>query len=413
MQSNIRLPENKFSKLASINFAVLLFWSLNPYVRWIIPSELALVVLFLSTVTTTILLNKNTNRGVELDHYKKIILLATLFFLIYFTTPMVHTMRWGHFLFFITFMFVIPLNNLIIYRGYKYLKKTIVILSVIALVYWVLNYLKVPLPYISYISESRNVNLGDYYRIYGPAISLYRGAQPIGGGLERICCVFGEPGHYGIYIAFILAIDKFRFKKKENILIALIGCLTFSTAYFGLLFLGILYRIISDRGLKQDVRKIIYFFGIIFISLLIFNSKLFFQTMTQRVIEDKKVENVTDLVENRALENTKTTFESFAKTSQIVVGNGYEDISIQTTNWRGLIYQFGIIGGCCVVFLVFSIVSKGNLLYALLLLSMTIVVLSHRAFFMYSTTIYMLLFTAICVNITTEKIKSLLNQSKL
>lgn len=400
--------EDRFSKLAAINFAILLFWSLNPYIRWIIPSEPALIVLLFSTVTTTLLLNKKNKKGIGFHHSRIMILIVTLCFVLYFTTPIVHTMRWGHFLLFITFMFTIPLNNWIIYKGFKYLKKTIVILSVIALVYWVLNYLKVPIPYISYISESRDANLGDYYRIYGPAISLYRGALPIGGGLERICCVFGEPGHYGIYIALILAIEKFRFNTKENILIALIGCLTFSTAYYGMLTLGLLYRIISDRGFKQDIKKITLILVAILVFLLIFNAQMVFETATQRVFGNNEVKSVADLVENRALEHTKDIFDSFAKTNKIIIGNGYEDTSIQTTNWRGLIYQFGIIGVCIITLLVFSIIGKKNYLYTLLLLAMVILIVSHRAFLMHSITIYILLFTAIRVNAVEERVKSLL-----
>ena len=413
MQNRMRLSNNKLSKLASINFAVLLFWSLNPYIRWIIPAELALVALFISTSTITLLLNKNTKMGIGFGRSRIIILLATFCFVIYFTTPLVHSMRWGHFLFFITFLFVIPLNNMIVYMGFRFLKKVIVILSVIALVYWVLNYLKVPLPYIPYISEARGIGQGDYYRIYGPVISLYRGALPIGGGLERICCVFGEPGHYGIYIAFILAIEKFRFKKKENLFLVLIGCLTFSTAYFGLLSLGLFYRIILDRGFKQDVKKVASIFGVILISLFLFNSKNVFETAIQRVVENNKVESIADMVENRALKSTKDTFESFAKTGKLVIGNGYEDNSIQTTNWRGLIYQFGIVGLCLVAFLVLSIIRKKSYLYALLLLAMTVLVALHRVFFMYSTTIYILLFTAMCVDAVEERVKSLLRKSQI
>ncbi len=124
-------------------------------------------------------------------------------------------------------MFIVPLNNLIIFKGYTYLRKLFIFLSIVALLYWILNYFKIPLLYYTYILEDRGLNSGDNYRIYGLALSLYRGSAPIGGGLERICSVFGEPGHYAIYISFILAIDKFRFNRVGNLILFTIGCLTF------------------------------------------------------------------------------------------------------------------------------------------------------------------------------------------
>ena len=241
MLTNSQLYHNKLCIFAAFNFVIVLFWSMSPYIRWLVPSELALFLLLASTMISTLSLKQYVPECLCLNETKKIILVSIICFVIYFTTPLVHTMRWGHFIYFLIFMFIVPLNNLIIFKGYTYLRKLFIFLSIVALLYWILNYFKIPLLYYTYILEDRGLNSGDNYRIYGLALSLYRGSAPIGGGLERICSVFGEPGHYAIYISFILAIDKFRFNRVGNLILFTIGCLTFSTAYYGLMTMGIMY----------------------------------------------------------------------------------------------------------------------------------------------------------------------------
>ena len=265
-----------------------------------------------------------------------------------------------------------------------------------------LNYFKIPLPYYSYILEERG-DVGDNYRIYGFALSLYRGGVPIGGGLERICSVFGEPGHYGIYISFILAIDKFRFNRIGNLLLFAIGCLTFSTAYYGLMIMGIVYRIVLDKGVKQDVKRVLLITTSLLFLVVLFGGNSFFSTATDRLFKDREVGSVVDLVENRATDEAKEIFVSFSRSEKIFVGNGYDERPLQITNWRGFVYQFGIVGGLIALFLVLSIIKKVDLLYFILLLSMLLLVFSHRAYQLYSITFYLLAFTAVRVN-TVEKI---------
>lgn len=159
--------------------------------------------------------------------------------------------------------------------------------------------------------EDRGLNSGDNYRIYGLALSLYRGSAPIGGGLERICSVFGEPGHYAIYISFILAIDKFRFNRVGNLILFTIGCLTFSTAYYGLMTMGIMYRIVLEKGVGKGVKNVLLIIiGLLFL-VIIFGGNNFFYTASNRIFEDREVDNIVDLVENRASNETKEIYSDF------------------------------------------------------------------------------------------------------
>ena len=75
--------------------------------------------------------------------------------------------------------------------------------------------------------------------------------MPIGGGLERICGVFAEPGHFGIYLGLMLAIEKFNFYEKRNLLLLITGFLTFSTAFYGIFCWVSCISFLSIKGLQQ------------------------------------------------------------------------------------------------------------------------------------------------------------------
>lgn len=403
MLTNSQLYHNKLCIFAAFNFVIVLFWSMSPYIRWLVPSELALFLLLASTMISTLSLKQYVPECLCLNETKKIILVSIICFVIYFTTPLVHTMRWGHFIYFLIFMFIVPLNNLIIFKGCTYLRKLFIFLSIVALLYWILNYFKIPLLYYTYILEDRGLNSGDNYRIYGLALSLYRGSAPIGGGLERICSVFGEPGHYAIYISFILAIDKFRFNRVGNLILFTIGCLTFSTAYYGLMTMGIMYRIVLEKGVGKGVKNVLLIIiGLLFL-VIIFGGNNFFYTASNRIFEDREVDNIVDLVENRASNETKEIYSDFLNSGKLLIGNGYDERPLQITNWRGFIYQFGVIGVLITLFLILSIIKKVDLLYFTLLLSMILLVALHRSYQMYSITFYLLAFTAVCVNTVERK----------
>lgn len=58
----------------------------------------------------------------------------------------------------------------------------------------------------------------------------------------RACGLFNEPGLFGTICAFVLIVDDLNFSKKENLLIFIAGCLTFSFAYVILLLIGLVIK---------------------------------------------------------------------------------------------------------------------------------------------------------------------------
>ena len=121
-----------------------------------------------------------------------------------------------------------------------------------------------------------------------------------------------------------------------------------------------------------------------------------------RVLKDVDTKNnaIMSIVDSRISERFLTDFDDFSKTSKVFTGLGYFDQEdIPTTNWRGLIYRFGIIGLFIILLLIIFIIRRVDILYALLLFSIAILILSHRSYLLYTPSIYVLLFMATSVNL--------------
>ena len=384
-------------KLISVNLGLLLFFALHPYPRWFMPEGLFQIVFLFTTTISSIELRRNIRKGLVVDKYRIGICIAAVTFLLFFTTPIVHDFRIGHFAYFLIFI------QIIFYNSYKFLKKLFIIISVFAIVFWVLNAMGVPLIYYKCTPAFRTESVLDNYRIYGPVLSLYRGNMPIGGGIERICGVFAEPGHFGIYIGLMLAIEKFNFYEKRNLLLLITGFLTFSTAFYGIFCLGVLYKLLKYKRITTDIIRIVAVLFFTAITLLFFSDR-FVETIYGRVVENKReeVSGVVDLLDNRVPDSHITKFESFIHSHDALVGLGYDNDEMVGTNWRGVVYRFGIIGTVIMLLLIFSIARKGSMKYGFLLAAIALLIVAHRAYLMFSPAIYMMLLTAVYVNRTKE-----------
>lgn len=290
------------------------------------PEGLFQIVFLFTTTISSIELRRNIRKGLVVDKYRIGICIAAVTFLLFFTTPIVHDFRIGHFAYFLIFIQIIFFNDIIFYNSYKFLKKLFIIISVFAIVFWVLNAMGVPLIYYKCTPAFRTESVLDNYRIYGPVLSLYRGNMPIGGGIERICGVFAEPGHFGIYIGLMLAIEKFNFYEKRNLLLLITGFLTFSTAFYGIFCLGVLYKLLKYKRITTDIIRIVAVLFFTAITLLFFSDR-FVETIYGRVVENKReeVSGVVDLLDNRVPDSHITKFESFIHSHDALVGLGYDN----------------------------------------------------------------------------------------
>lgn len=123
-----------------------------------------------------------------------------------------------------------------------------------------------------------------------------------------------------------------------------------------------------------------------------FNQLLFGRVLYN---ENTQINSITDVVESRISERYIEDFQEFSQTSDLFFGLGYYvQESIPTTNWRGVIYRFGVIGLFIILILLLAIVNRTNFTYALLLFSIAILILSHRSYFLYTPAVYVLFFIA-------------------
>ena len=383
---------NRTERFAYINLALLLFMSVKPYPRWFLPSGLYQVFFLCSTALSLLMLNPIIEKG----EFKIRMLLLILFYAIFFNLPIVHEFRPGYFFDSLIFIEIILVPTSVFLNAYGLLRKIFYWISFFSILIWILHTIGLELPHYTYWGTDFRENRFDNYHIYGPVISMYHG-QGFTAHLERVCGVFGEPGHFGILIGLMLAINRFRFNTREDIVMLLAGILTFSTAFYGLLGLGLVYQLLQGRKGVNNFQKILPVFMIATLALI--QSRDIKEVIVGRVVEGRQVNNVNDLIENRVLDTTKSHYEKLLHSNGIWFGKGLTDTNVvQETNWRGGVYRYGIVGVAVFVLLILNIVSIAPLKYRLLLLSMVALVMSHRIYQLFYTGIPYLIYAASLIN---------------
>jgi hypothetical protein len=383
-------------KVAALNIGLFAFFSLNPYFKWLIPSTFFYSFFIISTITITHLYALKIKSEIKLRKGKLAVIAILLIFMTYFTLPIVHEMRWGHFLWFIPFILILFYQDDIVHSGYLVLKNIMVWFAIFSLVFWVLNFINLPIPYYSYYPDFRHNSL-DYYRVYGFSISLYRGSYAVGEmfGIERLTGVFAEPGHFGIYLGYILAIERFNLNERKNKILLTSGILTFSTAFLGILFLGLVYRLFKEKRISRTIfYPFILFLVISIIGYLIAGVNIKNLILGDFFNNQNTITNPIGIVDSRVSNNFLSDFQFFGKTSTIFTGFGYAGTDLATTNWRGLVFRFGIIGISIIIMLIITIIRKLPFTYFLLLIAVSLLVLSHRSYLFYTPGFYILLYFA-------------------
>lgn len=128
-----------------------------------------------------------------------------------------------------------------------------------------------------------------------------------------------------------------------------------STAFYGIFCLGVLYKLLKYKRITTDIIRIVAVLFFTAITLLFFSDR-FVETIYGRVVENKReeVSGVVDLLDNRVPDSHITKFESFIHSHDALVGLGYDNDEMVGTNWRGVVYRFGIIGTVIMLLLIFQ-----------------------------------------------------------
>lgn len=114
--------------------------------------------------------------------------------------------------------------------AYEYFKKYILIISFLGIIAYAAYILSVPLPHktVFYYELGGADRYIDYTFSY-----LYKMGNRV-----RLCGLFNEPGYFGTFLGLILCADCLDMKKKENIVLFIAGFLTFSMAFYGIIFIN-------------------------------------------------------------------------------------------------------------------------------------------------------------------------------
>lgn len=389
------VKRSKAEKFAYVNLSLLLLFCCKPYFRWFMPSGMY-QLLFLLTISYSLYRLSAFDYGQYNEAYKRNLTIIICVFAIIFNLPVIHDFHPAYFLDNIIFAEILFLPACIYQEAFNLLKKIFYWICLFAIVVWIVHLIGFDLPHYKLLHPSFRVNPIENYHIYGFSVSMYRGAG-FENGMERICGLFAEPGHFGIYLGFIMAANGFRFNTKQDIVMLIAGILTFSTAFYGILTIGLIYRIINHNDSCSDLRKIAIICCIA-IPCLLANEK-FRNTAINRVIGERNDVTVVDLVENRVTESTKKGYQQFVRSSALWIGMGTTDVEIvQETNWRGGLYRYGIIGIAILSVLLIYMISIVSPKYKLLILALSILVMSHRLYMMVHGGLLMLVFFAVTIN---------------
>ena len=391
------MNESTVLKWSAINLALLLLFACSPYPRWLLPQGTFQVV-FLLTTSLSLYYLSCEDLLVRINPFRYVIAILLLVYIAYYSMPIIHSLILGYLGNGLLFIEILFFSNLVYEKAYKILRKVFLYICVSSLIVFVIHLVGISIPHFS-ISPDFRYNSIDNYHIYGPCISMYYGSS-FRAGIERITGVFAEPGHFGIYLGLIMAINKFQFRTKTDYVYLVTGILTFSTAFYGILTLGIIYRLITSRQNKKDVYILIISLMMILPYALL--SQKLYEASIGRVISGREVSSVTSLVENRATKGTVRRYDSFLQYGNSLFGEGENDGDIQFTNWRGGIYTWGYLGISIILLLLLSIARRGGWIYGGLLCAIVILVMSHRMYLIYSLGIMMLVFAAVMVHSSEE-----------
>ena len=130
----------KIERLCALNLALMIFMAMNPYITWIMPDGFVNILFLISTIVCTIELPDYAKQDPFMDRHKILIGIALLIYIVYFTLPVIHEMRVGHFIWFLCFLIVLSYRDFIVFKAYSYLKRLFVWIAIFALIFWIFRY---------------------------------------------------------------------------------------------------------------------------------------------------------------------------------------------------------------------------------------------------------------------------------
>ena len=190
------------------------------------------------------------------------------------------------------------------------------------------------------------------------------------GTIARSSGLLREPGHWGILVFAILAIQKFDFSNKRNRWILLSGALTFSTTFYLLLFMALI---------RSKIKYFFIFLLFIIVFVIFIQDSSFYDRVIGHNLNNLALSN--SLFEFLDLKFKHSEAFNYVYTA---FGNAKSDSLNLTGDIRSFVYLYGIVpSGLYFVFITYGlyIIRDNHIKYYLILLFAAI--FSHRYFLVF------------------------------
>ena len=163
------------------------------------------------------------------------------------------------------------------------------------------------------------------------------------GDALRLCGLFNEPGFLGTIIALILIIEDCNLKKIGNIIILIAGFLTFSFAFYVLLFSFLFIRMV------KNVPTIIVTVSIFLLLFSYVQKTQFENPQIQHLVDRFKIDKSSGTFsgDNRTSYEFDLAYQMMFNKGEWVLGKGTDAMdgkNYVTLSYKSLIYKFGVLG---------------------------------------------------------------------
>ncbi|MBP7102824.1 MAG: hypothetical protein KBA86_06195 [Bacteroidales bacterium] len=399
------------NRLAVIASAIWAFTALNPFYLWLGVASIGYFLVFVFVFTMTMFLLSNNSLVYSRE---RVFFAITLSFYI-----LILTLHGGLIRNMVMFFLHSPLlmiaffPNKILYKTYELFRKIIIFFSIGAILVFIITFLGFYeyLPYfevegISNVHRTSGVNL----HVHGFIVTMFETGKAT--YILRACGPLQEPGHFGIVIGIVMFIDRL-LARKINVILLFAGFLTFSPAFFIILFIAEAYQVLMNRKIKKERvygknRKR----NIIFISLiLLFTTSviLFNQGLRSRIwymVYERNFQKVITAVQsgesieqglNERVNNTGIVYyDQFRKSSKIWLGDeNWEKGGVVLSDYRGMVATIGIVGLFLSILTWFAVFLRATLKQIAFMLCIVIFIYLHRAWMFLSPYILFLFFVGI------------------
>lgn len=385
------IKSNSVINQASIIGVIYLFLSFNPFILWLLPARGVFSIISLLTIGVFYLLL--ANRLLIISFKKLLFVCLFIPFTIYITLHLPsNDIVWWKFIYFMPLFFIFFFPHEVFVKIFLIFRKLIIFFSLISIIVFILVFFNIDLPY--YRIDLRPTS---YFKIYGLVVSSSNTIYELFGyTIARVCGPFLEPGHFAIYIGITLSIEKI-YLNKISIIPIIAGILTFSPAFYLIFIFLILFDLIARKRIKLLIISSIL--AITLFSLVITNKNvkdaLFYIAIGRNMSESGQME-----LDTRVGSWASYAWDDFIKDGNIFWGNGFrslDDIGA-LSDYRGIIFRFGIIGFTWVILLIASFAFSYKKRTGILMIPIIILVFLHRAWMFDSAYIYILMHCALSID---------------